>query len=150
MDTGQPKRLRRLPDEGKVAGVCAGLAEYFDTDVTWVRLVWLILSVFPGTIIGGLIAYVAAWILMPAADVVEPHVYSRKRLVRSQTDRMIAGVCAGIADFFELDVTLVRLMAVILAIFPGAIVCGILVYALAWLVMPPGPVPTLAPSTSTP
>ena len=57
----------RLPDEGKVAGVCAGLAAYFDTDVTIVRLVWVILSIIPGVFIGGLVAYIAAWILTPVA-----------------------------------------------------------------------------------
>ena len=57
----------RIPDEGKFAGVCAGLAAYFDTDVTIVRLVWVILSIIPGVFIGGLVAYIAAWILTPVA-----------------------------------------------------------------------------------
>ena len=39
-----------------------GLAEYFDVDVTFVRVAWAVLSVVPGAIIGGLISYVAAWL----------------------------------------------------------------------------------------
>lgn len=57
------KRLIRPRAGRKIAGVCAGFAEYFDLDVTLVRVVWLI-SVFLGACLG-LIAYVIAWIVMP-------------------------------------------------------------------------------------
>ena len=57
------KRLIRPRANRKVAGVCAGFAEYFDLDITLVRLVWLI-SVFLGACLG-LIAYVIAWIVIP-------------------------------------------------------------------------------------
>ena len=50
----------------KVAGVCAGVAEYFDLDVTLVRVVWLVLAFFGG---GGLLAYVIGWIVMPEEPV---------------------------------------------------------------------------------
>jgi phage shock protein C len=46
----------------KIAGVCAGFAEYFDLDVTVVRVVWLLVAIFGG---GGILAYVIAWIVMP-------------------------------------------------------------------------------------
>jgi len=57
------KRLIRPRQNRKVAGVCAGFAEYFDLDVTLVRVVWLI-SVFLGVGLT-LIAYLVAWIVMP-------------------------------------------------------------------------------------
>jgi phage shock protein C len=57
------KRLIRLRSNRKVAGVCAGFAEYFDLDITLVRVVWLI-SVFLGVGLS-LIAYVIAWIVIP-------------------------------------------------------------------------------------
>ena len=47
----------------KIAGVCAGVAEYFDLDVTLVRVIWLILAFCGG---GGLIAYLIGWIVMPS------------------------------------------------------------------------------------
>jgi phage shock protein C len=56
------KRLVRPRADRKIAGVCAGFAEYFDLDVTLVRLVWLFIVLVGGT---GLLAYVIAWIVMP-------------------------------------------------------------------------------------
>ena len=50
--------------ERKIAGVCAGFAEYFDLDITIVRVVWLIIALFGG---GGVLAYIIAWIVMPEA-----------------------------------------------------------------------------------
>jgi phage shock protein C len=57
------KRLVRPREGRKVAGVCLGVAEYFDLDVTLVRVVWLVVALLPPTI--GLLAYVIAWIVMP-------------------------------------------------------------------------------------
>ena len=56
------KRLTRPRVGRKIAGVCAGFANYFDIDVTLVRLVWLVVVIFGGT---GLLAYIVGWILMP-------------------------------------------------------------------------------------
>jgi phage shock protein C len=56
------KRLVRPRQGRKIAGVCLGVAEYFDVDVTVVRLVWLITSFMTGI---GLISYPIAWIVMP-------------------------------------------------------------------------------------
>ena len=63
-----PKRLVRKPASGRIGGVCAGIADYLDTDVTLVRLLWVILSIVPGGVIGGLIGYLAAWIIMPESN----------------------------------------------------------------------------------
>jgi len=63
------KRLIR-PRDRKIAGVCAGFAEYFDLDVTLVRVVWLI-SVIVGVGLS-LIAYVIAWIVMPEEPIALP------------------------------------------------------------------------------
>lgn len=56
-----------------------------------------------------------------------------KRLVRSRDGRMVAGVCSGIADYFGVDVNLVRL-GFIVATFTGFI--GILAYLAAWVILP--------------
>lgn len=56
-----------------------------------------------------------------------------KRLVRSTTDRMIAGVAAGLADYMNLDPTIVRLLFVLLALAGGP---GLLIYIIMWIVMP--------------
>jgi len=47
----------------KIAGVCAGFAEYFDMDVTLVRLIWMALVLIPPA--PGLIIYIVAWIILP-------------------------------------------------------------------------------------
>jgi len=57
-----------------------------------------------------------------------------KVLVRSRKDRMLAGVCAGVAGYFGLDVTLVRVItAVVCIITAGA---GVLAYLAAWVIIP--------------
>ncbi len=56
------KKLARSRRDSKIAGVCAGFAEYLDLDPTLVRLVWLMLAFFGGW---GLIGYLVAWLIMP-------------------------------------------------------------------------------------
>jgi phage shock protein C len=107
------------------------------------------LSLVPGVIIGGLIAYGVAWVLLPVDGQDAPKVAVR-RLQRSSTDRKIGGACGGLADYFGVDSTLVRIAAVVLAIYPGAVICGVLVYVVAWFVMPSAPTAAFEPSPSTP
>ncbi|RHJ92530.1 PspC domain-containing protein [Parabacteroides bouchesdurhonensis] len=57
----------------------------------------------------------------------------KKRLVRSN-DKMIAGVCGGIADYFGWDPTLVRVGYVVLSIF--TVFSGVIAYIILWLIMP--------------
>jgi phage shock protein C len=56
-----------------------------------------------------------------------------RRLTLSQTDRKIGGVCGGIAEYFAIDPTLVRVVAIVLAFFGGA---GVLAYLVSWLIIP--------------
>jgi len=143
------RRLVRRPEEGKIGGVCAGLADYFDADVALVRALWVVLSIWPGAIVLGVIAYVAAWILMPRAEAAEGVTASRRRLVRSQADKRIAGVCGGLAEYFDVDPTIVRVSWVILSIVAGAVVFGIVAYLVAWFIIPPAPLAALHTSPST-
>src|SRR5689334_20089564 len=59
-----------------------------------------------------------------------------KLLTRSATDSKIAGVCGGIAEYFGVDATIVRLIWLALSVVPGGIVGGVLAYILAWIVIP--------------
>ena len=59
-----------------------------------------------------------------------------KRLYRNMNDKKLCGVCSGIADYFSLDPTLVRLAWAALVIFAGT---GLLLYILAALIIPEGP-----------
>ncbi len=66
-----PRKLMRSRGEKKIAGVCAGLAHYFDVDVTLVRIVCLFIT-FASGVCPGIITYVLAWIIVPS----EPEVRS--------------------------------------------------------------------------
>jgi phage shock protein C len=67
-----------------------------------------------------------------------------KRLHRSRTEKMIGGVCGGLAEYFNVDPTIVRVIVVALAILPipGS---AILAYLVLWVVMPQEPPAPLPP-----
>jgi phage shock protein C len=67
---GPPQRLYRAMWDKKIAGVCSGFAQYLDVDVTLVRLAVVAGTLFSGGL--GLIAYIAAWIIMPSDRYVRP------------------------------------------------------------------------------
>ena len=58
---------------------------------------------------------------------------NEKRLTRVEEGRMIAGVCAGVGRYMGLDVTIVRIIFVLLALFAAG---GVLLYLILWLIMP--------------
>ena len=146
--SGPDRRFARVPDAGKIAGICAGIAEYFDTDVTLVRLAWIALSIVPGVLVGGLIAYAVGWILIPVAQT--PAVYTGKRLTRSASDRQVAGVCGGLAEYLGADPMIIRVISLILAIYPGVVIGGIVVYLIAWFIIPIAQPTTLVTPASSP
>ncbi len=114
------------------------------------RLAWVLLALVPGIIIGGVVAYVIAWVVLSDGGVVAPRLDVGRKLVRSSTDRKVAGVCGGLAQYLGVGSTLVRLAWIILSIYPGAIVCGVIAYLIAWFVVPSAPEPSLQPSPSMP
>lgn len=61
--TKPSRTLRRPHADRKIAGVCAGLAQYMDIDVTLIRIVFLVLLFWPPGV--GLILYIVCWIVMP-------------------------------------------------------------------------------------
>jgi phage shock protein C len=63
----------------------------------------------------------------------EPSSNGTKRLYRIREGRVVAGVCAGLAAYFGIDPTLVRLAFALFTIFGGA---GVLLYLVAWIVIP--------------
>jgi phage shock protein C len=67
-----------------------------------------------------------------------------KRLMRSSRDKKIGGVCAGLAEYFDLDPTIVRVVWLLAIFFAGS---GLLVYLVLWIVLPQAP---LTPAVSVP
>jgi len=76
--------------------------------------------------------------------------FSHRRLMRSATDSKIAGVCGGLAEYLNVDSTVVRLFWAILAVVPGGVVGGIVAYVVAWLIVPKAPAPVSAPIVAKP
>lgn len=62
---------------------------------------------------------------------------NEKKLYKSSTDKKLAGVCGGIAEYFNIDSTLVRLGWVVFSLLGGS---GLLAYIIAALIMPEQPV----------
>ena len=59
-----------------------------------------------------------------------------RKLYRSRTNRQVAGVCGGLAEYFNLDATLVRILFVVLAMLGGS---GIVLYLAMWIIVPREP-----------
>ena len=69
------QRLTRVREGKQVAGVCAGVARHLDLDVTLVRLVWILMVVFPPVLGTGILAYLICWAVIPME---EPPVAARQ------------------------------------------------------------------------
>ena len=154
-ESSSRRLLRRSKIERQVAGVCGGIAHYFDLDPVFVRAAWVVLTIIPGAILFGVLAYIVAWLIIPesapGSEVPPPAgrggTWRSRRLRRSVTDAKVAGVCGGIADYFGVDATAVRLLWAVLTIFPGAILCGVAAYIAAWIIMPTArPAATASPA----
>lgn len=145
-------RLYRNSDDKAIGGVCSGIAAYFNIDVSLVRIIWAILVFAGGT---GILLYILLWIVIPEKKV---QTSVERRLYRNPDDRMIGGVCGGIASYFGIEVWIPRLIfafpfliSIIAAIFraishdwwgPGFIFTGsfggttLMAYIILWLVIP--------------
>ncbi len=66
--------------------------------------------------------------------------------MRSATDRKIAGVCGGFAEYFDVDSTIVRLIWLFLVLLPVPVLPALTGYVVAWIVMPKGRLPEAAPA----
>lgn len=124
------RRLQRIEKERKIAGVCAGLGEYFELDPVFFRLFFLFSIPFGGL---GVLAYVVLWILVPLREGAQREARAGRRLRLSATERMVGGVCGGLGELFELDPVLFRAAFLVLAFIGGL---GILLYVVLWLLLP--------------
>lgn len=213
-----PRRLYKSRRERMIDGVCGGIAEYFDVDVTIVRILWVLVTLLGGS---GFILYIIAMIIMPvnpdhiggaqpavngtkhtdrkrfwgvllilvgalilftnlglfaafrwwhvswdvvfpvaliiigawlmyvhankpevaaqssgasAAENVPPAAEPRRELRRSTSERKLFGVCAGIAKYFNVDPTIVRVLYVLLVL--ASFGWGLLLYIILTILVP--------------
>lgn len=130
------RRLYRSRVDKKIAGVCGGLGEYFRVDPTLIRLLVVLIGFFTA-VLPILIAYLIAAIIIPV-NPMHKSFEGYKKLYRSRKNKIVAGICAGIAEFFKMDPTIIRLIFVFLMIIT-AIVPMLLTYIIAWIIIPENP-----------
>ena len=78
----RPKKLMRSRAERKIVGVCAGLAQYFDLDVSLVRILCFFIMLATG-VCPGVVTYLLAWIIVPAEPELKPVVVAAQQPVTS-------------------------------------------------------------------
>lgn len=129
------KKLYRDTRRKVIGGVAAGIARYLNTDPLWIRLIIIALffaDIFAslGTIV--LVTYVVMWIVVPGSESL-PEDEKVRKLYRNPDDRVIGGVCGGIAAYLGTDSTVIRLLFVLSVLFFGT---GVLIYIILWIIMP--------------
>ncbi len=130
------RRLYRDINRKVIGGVCAGIANYLNIDIVWIRLFFILLVVLGIVSAGvsaatGIIIYVVLWIAMPQSDQLPETTV--KKLFRDPEDKKLGGVASGIAKYFGVDVAVVRILFLI-SIFLGGF--GILAYIVLWIAVP--------------
>ena len=116
-ETKAKKKLYRDSSDKFVGGVCSGIAAYLNVDPAIVRILFAIIT-FGGFGLGFL-AYILLWIILPEKDIEN---FGGKRLYRNPEDRMIAGVAGGLAAYFNIrssNVRLIFLAPLILSVLIG-------------------------------
>jgi phage shock protein PspC (stress-responsive transcriptional regulator) len=130
------KRLYRDTKRYIFGGVAAGIAHYFNIDVLWIRLLFILgfIGLFPfhPTSAVILIAYIVMWIFLPANPELKED-EKVKKLYRSQENKVIGGVARGLAAYFGTDVAVIRILFV-LSLIPGG--AGLIIYLVLWFITP--------------
>ncbi|SFQ04137.1 GIN domain-containing protein [Hymenobacter arizonensis] len=155
----EPRRLYRDMAHRRVAGVAAGIAQYFAINPIWVRLGWIVLVfLLPGLFhmfedfgrgqfrfsgFGGwaFLAYIILWIVLPKRyDAPAPNEamlnqgpLAGRKLFRDTGTAKVAGVSSGLAAYFNIDVTLVRVL-LLAGLFAGGFT--LILYIILWIVLP--------------
>lgn len=146
----RPERFFRDENNKLIGGVCAGLANYFNLDKLVVRILFILFTLGFGF---GIIIYLILWVAIPSTASEKIGSY-RKRLFRDPENKLIGGVCGGLASYFGVHVWIPRLLFIIpflsfvtnwhswgafnfpnfinLSFSPGAII----IYIVLWLIIP--------------
>lgn len=139
--SGESKRLFRDENNKVFGGVCSGLANYFNMDVVVVRVIFLLMFFSVGF---GLIPYLILWFAVPSSAT-KSIGSVRKKLYRDTDEKMIAGVCSGLANYFGIKVWIIRilfLLPILIMIFEwdrlffNITPSSFIIYIIFWLVIP--------------
>lgn len=131
------KKLYRNTENKLIAGVCSGFADYFGINVILMRIIWVALAFLHGI---GAIAYLVAALIIPikpeTSEIeieVEPQAKEKQKLHRSDKNKILFGVCGGLAEYLHTDANLLRIIFVALTFLWGA---GAIIYILCALLFP--------------
>ncbi|MDZ7934183.1 MAG: PspC domain-containing protein [Emticicia sp.] len=138
--SAQPKRLYRDVKRKALGGVLAGLAHYFNIDVVWARIIFLLLFLgLPpiddslGPISGFVfLGYFVCWVVFPPNFNLDED-KKIKKFYRDNDNKVLGGVGGGLAAYFGVDVTVIRLLFVLGVFLFGT---GFLAYIILWIVAP--------------
>jgi phage shock protein PspC (stress-responsive transcriptional regulator) len=131
------KRLYRNPENKLISGVCSGFADYFGINVVLMRIIWVALAFLHGV---GIVAYLVAALIIPIKHEtneieieIEPQEREKRKLHRSDTNKILFGVCGGLAEYLHTDPNLIRIIFVGLTFLWGA---GAIIYILCAIFFP--------------
>ena len=124
-DQATKYKLKRNNNDRIIAGVASGLAEYFKIDPLITRIL-LVSLVFAGGF--GIFFYLVCWIAMPKSSMNES--FNRKKFYRDSDEKIIAGVCKGIANYLSIDVLYVRILFLAMIFIGG---WGLILYLILWI-----------------
>lgn len=121
-----------------IGGVLGGLAQLTHINSGLLRIGYVAAVVFLPDSLGGILIlmYVLALVILPKIEASQEPIPTPlvKGLYRSRTDKMVSGVCGGIANYYAIDTGILRIVWSILALFSGGV--GVLFYLAAWCLIP--------------
>jgi phage shock protein PspC (stress-responsive transcriptional regulator) len=122
--------MKRDKENAILGGVCAGLAKYLGAPILLVRILFLVGTIWLGA---PLLIYLLLWLLMPAAKPGEKEFLENfNELKLDKDNKIIAGVCSGVANFAGVDPLIVRILWILGTLYVGF---GIIAYLVMWLLM---------------
>lgn len=124
-----------LSSDKKFLGVCGGVADYLNIDPTLIRIAVACLAIYTA-IIPALIVYVVLSFVFPQQPEGYTVVSGGKKLIKSQKNRKFSGVCGGLAEYFGIDATVIRLIFALCVLFLGF---GLTIYIVCLALMPSEP-----------
>ncbi len=160
MQNERPKLCLNEKDK-KFLGVCAGIANFVGIETWMIRLGFIISVIFGGWFM--IPAYLIAWFFMDknqSGDLSENlkkfkpnstinhfrNIDYKKKLYKNTKEKKILGVCAGIADYLEVDVTIVRILTVLAMLIPGSVV--FIAYFIAYFILDEKPKASYTPKNT--
>ena len=111
------KKIYRSRYDKKISGICGGLGHYFKIDPVVIRLLVIFLCILTA-FIPVLIAYILAAFIIPLEPLNAPALEFR-RFYRSKNNKVIAGICGGLAHLLKIDPTILRLLFIVITLITG-------------------------------